>query len=160
MIGIARWACMLPALALVTVAAAGAQTPGVANKPLSVILQMVEAKGTRTVFSAENHRGLWEVVSCERRQMVCREDAIDGVSGAVRRSERELVLDLRPPATAKPASGIARGIEAAGLGDIRELEWDTRAWEARVRNANGRAELQVDPMTGAVRRCEGPGCRR
>lgn len=131
-----------------------------APKALSAILSGVEGKAARTVFSAENHRGQWEVVSCEgRRDLVCREDVIDANTGATLRSERELVADLRPPAGAKPASAIARGIETAGLGDIRELEWDSRAWEARLRNPQGRAEIDIDPMTGAVRRCEGPGCR-
>ncbi len=141
---------------------AGAATAQTATpKPLSTILQGVEGKAARTVFSAENHRGRWQVVSCEgRRDMICREDVIDAVTGAVLESERELVVDMRPPANAKPASAIARAIETARLGDIRELEWDTRVWEARVRNANGRAELNLDPMTGAVRRCEGQGCRK
>jgi hypothetical protein len=130
-------------------------------KPLSAILQSVEGKANRVVFSAENHRGRWDIVSCEnRRDMICREDVIDANTGAVIRSEREVVLDLRPPAGAKPASAIARTIETSGLGEIRELEWDSRVWEARLRNARGRAELDIDPLTGATRRCEGPGCRK
>ena len=139
----------------------GAQPVPVPWKPLSTILQGVESKDARTVFSAENHRKRWEVVSCEgRRGMVCRGDIIDRATGAVIRSEREMVVDMRPPADGLRASAIARRIEAAGFGDIRELEWDTRNWEARVRNAAGRAEIDIDPRTGAVRRCEGPGCTK
>lgn len=152
----------LAALSLAIAAHAAIAQPAAAPaKPLSNILQAIEGKAGRTVFSAENHRGRWEIVSCEnRRDLICREDIVDAITGAVLRSERETVLDLRPPRGAKPASAIARAIETAGLGDIRELEWDSRAWEARVRNAAGRAELDIDPLTAAVRRCEGPGCRR
>lgn len=156
-----RIAMMAVILGTAAASVAGAQPAAPAAKPLSAILLAVEGKAGRTVFSAENHRGRWEVVSCEgRRDLICREDTIDPVTGAVIRSERETVFDLRPPAGAKPASAIARGIETAALGEIRELEWDSRAWEARVRNDRGRAEIDIDPVTGAVRRCEGPGCRR
>lgn len=145
-------------LGLALLASAAAAQP--ATKPLSAILQTVEGTANRVVFSAESDRGRWEVVSCEsRRDMICREDVIDASTGAVIRSEREAVLDLRPPTDAKPASAIARSIETAGLGEIRALEWDSRVWEARLRNSRGRAELDIDPVTGATRRCEGPGCR-
>jgi hypothetical protein len=145
-------------LAILAVAAAGSAVAQPAAKPLSAILAGVEGKAGRVVFSAELHRGRWEVVSCEnRRDLICREDIVDPATGAVIRSERESVFDLRPPANAKPASEIARGIESTGLGDIIELQWDSRAWEARLRNARGRAELDID-AAGNLRRCEGLGC--
>lgn len=150
---------MMARLAVVAMLMAGPVQA--APMALSAVLAGVEGKAGRTVFSAENKRGQWEIVSCEgRRDLVCREDVIDANTGATLRSERELVVDRRPPAGAKSASAIARGIESAGLGDIRELEWDSRLWEARLRGPRGRAEIDIDPMTGAVRRCEGPGCRR
>jgi hypothetical protein len=150
-------------LAILAVATAGSAVAQPAPKPLSAmplsgILAGVEGKAGRVVFSAENHRGRWEVVSCEnRRDLICREDIVDPATGAIVRSERETVFDLRPPAGAKPASEIARGIESTRLGDIIELQWDSRAWEARLRNARGRAELDID-AAGNLRRCEGPGC--
>lgn len=124
---------------------------------LSQILSNVEANGARTVYSAEQDRRGWEVVSCAGRSRDCVEEVIDATSGEVRFREREMV-SLLPPQGALPASQIASQIEAMNIGQIREMEFDDRRWEVDVRNGARRAEFRIDPMTGGVRRCEGTLC--
>lgn len=120
---------------------------------------MVEADGARTVYSAEAHRRSWEVVSCEGRSRICREDVLDPNTGAVRSSETEVVWTL-PPTGALPASDdIAAIVEALNAGAITEMDFDDREWDVELRASIGvRAEFKIDPMTGAIRRCEGRAC--
>jgi hypothetical protein len=102
---------------------------------------MVEADGARTVYSADAHIRVWEVVSCEGRSRICREDVINPNTGAVMRSETEAVWTL-PPA-----------------GVITEMDFDDRLWDVETRASIGsRAEFKIDPMTGIVTRCEGRAC--
>jgi hypothetical protein len=152
------------ALALAAIAMAiaptvvSAQTAAGGSMALSDILLLVEADGTRTVYSAEVHRRSWEVVSCEGRSRICREDVLDPNTGAVRSSETEAVWTL-PPAGALPASGIAASVEALNAGLITEMDFDDRLWDIETRASIGaRAEFKINPMTGAVTRCEGRAC--
>ncbi|MCX7302551.1 MAG: hypothetical protein NTX73_19615 [Rhodobacterales bacterium] len=119
---------------------------------------MVEADGARTVYSADAHIRVWEVVSCEGRSRICREDVINPNTGAVMRSETEAVWTL-PPAGALPASQIAASVEALNAGVITEMDFDDRLWDVETRASIGsRAEFKIDPMTGIVTRCEGRAC--
>ncbi len=138
--------------------AAMAQSATGGTMPLSDILRMVEADGTRTVYSADAHLRSWEVVSCEGRSRICREDVINPNTGAVIRSETEAVWTL-PPTGALPASQIAASVEALNAGVITEMDFDDRLWDVETRASIGsRAEFKIDPMTGAVTRCEGRAC--
>lgn len=135
-----------------------ARTAAEGSMPLSDILRLVEANATRTVYSAEAHRSRWEVVSCEGRSRICREDVLDANSGAVRTSEPDVVWSL-PPRDALPASEIVAKIEAMNIGKITEMDFDSRRWDIDIRSSFGsRAELKVDPLTGAIQRCEGRAC--
>jgi hypothetical protein len=125
--------------------------------PLSAILALVEADGARTVYSADSHIRGWEVVSCEGRSRICREDLLDS-TGAVRATDTEAVFGL-PPVGALPASQIAAVVEAMAIGAITEMEFDDRVWDVEVRASIGsRADFEINPMTGAVGRCEGRAC--
>ena len=135
-----------------------AQTAAEGSLPLSDILRIVEAEGARTVYSADAHRRSWEVVSCEGRSRVCREDVLDPNTGAVRNSETEAVWTL-PPEGSLPASDVAAMVEAMNIGAITEMDFDDREWDVEVRASVGsRAELKINPATGEVRRCEGRAC--
>ena len=131
--------------------------PDASTPLLSQVLAAVEADGARIVYSAEWDRRTWEVVSCPGRTRICIEEEIDAESGAIRSSEREGVAFL-PPEGALPASQIAAGVEAMELGRITELEFDDRRWEVDVRDGLRRAEFRIDPLSGAVLRCEGSLC--
>jgi hypothetical protein len=117
---------------------------------------------TSSVVSAQNALPLsailgWEVVSCEGRSRICREDLLD-TTGAVRATDTEAVFGL-PPAGALPASQIAALVEAMAIGAITEMEFDDRVWDVEVRASIGsRADFEINPMTGAVGRCEGRAC--
>jgi hypothetical protein len=144
------------ALLPLPLAAQGTAPPGALA--LSAILAQVESDGARTVYSAEAHRRSWEVVSCEGRSRICREDVIDPMTGAVRNSETEAVWTL-PPQGALPASAIVAMVEALNAGTITELDFDDREWDVEVRASIGaRAEFKINPMDGTIRRCEGRAC--
>jgi hypothetical protein len=151
-----KYGALVLAVCLATPALAQEEVPAGAP-PLSQILKTIEDGGARTVYSADLERRTWEVVSCPARDRSCREDVIDVATGGVRSSERETVWTL-PPAGAKPASEIAAQVEALGIGQITDLEFDDRRWEIEVRNGVRRAEFRIDPMTGATLRCEGTLC--
>ena len=137
---------------------ASQEVPGSGTLALSQILATVEAGGTRIVHSADwNLRGRWEVVSCPDRTRACVEEVIDATTGKVLSSEREGVLNL-PPVGAVPASAIASNVEALGIGQIIDLEFDDRRWNVEVRSGVNRAEFYIDPKTGAVQRCRGSLC--
>jgi hypothetical protein len=149
-------------LAAITLVVAGlplaAQTAADGSLPLSDILRIVEADGVRTVYSAEAHRRSWEVVSCEGRSRICREDVLDPNTGALRNSSTEAVWTL-PPEGALPASEIAAMVEGMNIGAITEMDFDDREWDVEIRASIGsRAELKINPMTGVARRCEGRAC--
>lgn len=142
----------------VTAVVAGTAASAQSALPLSDILRMVEADGVRTVYSADAHMRGWEVVSCEGRSRICREDLLDANTGAVRQSETEGVLRL-PPEGSLPASQIAAMVEGMAIGAITEMEFDDRVWDVEVRASIGsRADFELDPMTGATLRCEGRAC--
>jgi hypothetical protein len=153
-----KFAAVCLAALLAAAPAVAQDIPGNDAKPLSQILETVEAGGARIVYSADWHRRGWEVVSCPGRTRSCLEEVIDGTTGAVRRSESELV-GILPPEGALPASRIAQLVEERGIGRITDLEFDDRRWEVEVREGIRRAEFRLDPMTGAFLRCEGTLCR-
>jgi hypothetical protein len=149
---------VVPVLAATLLALPATSALAQSALPLSQILAMVEAEGTRTVYSADSHIRGWEVVSCEGRSLICREDLLDGNTGAVRATDTDVVIGL-PPAGALPASQIAAMVEAMAIGRITEMEFDDRQWDVEVRASIGsRADFEIDPMTGAVTRCEGRAC--
>ena len=145
-------------LGLCATGALAFSTPPSGSLPLSQVLATLEDGGKRTVVSADFHWRSWEVLSCEGRSRICREDYIDPATGAITRSETEAVLIL-PPSGALPASEIAKRVEDSGIGVIGDLEFDDRLWEVEVRGDRGRAELKIDPVSGETLRCEGRGCR-
>ena len=144
-------------LTLAASPAAAQASPPAGSIALSQILAGIEANGTRTVSSAEFELRRWEIVSCPGRNRVCREDYVDPVTGATTQSSRETVMIL-PPRNALPASQVAARVEAMGIGKITEMGFDDRRWEVEMRKAIRSAELRVDPVTGAVERCEGRLC--
>lgn len=146
-------------VALVLASPALAQeVPDSGTLPLSRILTTVEAGGARIVHSADwDRRGRWEVVSCPGRTRICVEEVIDATTGTVRSSETEGVAIL-PPEGALPASAIATRVEALGIGQITDLDFDDRRWDVEVRSGTRRAEFRIDPMTGAAQRCRGSLC--
>lgn len=149
---------ILYATTFATVLIAGSVASAQTALPLSEILRMVEADGVRTVYSADAQMRGWEVVSCEGRSRICREDLLDANTGAVRESDTEGVLGL-PPEGSLPASEIAALVEAMAIGAITEMEFDDRVWDVEVRASIGsRADLELNPMTGAMGRCEGRAC--
>jgi hypothetical protein len=85
--------------------------------PLSEILTMVEVEGVRTVYCADATLRGWEVVSCEGRSRICREDLFGANTGAVRQSPRN---------TAQSASTTTleiggRGARKAALGQENHM---------------------------------------
>lgn len=152
------WIHVVAALALSAPGANAQSTAPAGSMPLSSILESVEAGGDRTIFSADFHRSNWEVVSCQGRSRICREDVIDPATGEVRRSETELVARL-PPRGALSASEIVRRVEAMNAGNIGEIEFDDRRWEVELWSSRlARTELRIDPISGNVTRCEGRAC--
>ncbi len=138
--------------------ASTAQTAAGGSMPLSDILRVIEADGSRTIASVEATLRNWEVISCEGRSRICREDVVDANTGASIRSETEGVWTL-PPSGALPMSEVVASVEAMNIGNITEVDFDDRRWDVEVRASIGsRAELKIDPMTGAVTRCEGRAC--
>ena len=144
-------------IALAAMPAAAQVSPPAGGMALSQILAGIEANGTRTVSSAEFELRRWEIVSCPGRNRACREDYVDPVTGAVTQSSRETVMIL-PPRNALPASQVAAQVEAMGIGTITEMGFDDRRWEVELRNGIRSAELRIDPVTGALQRCEGSLC--
>ncbi len=144
-------------IALAAAPAAAQVSPPAGSIALSQILAGIEANGTRTVSSAEFELRRWEIVSCPGRNRVCSEDYVDPVTGASTQSSRETVMIL-PPRNALPASQVAARVEAMGIGTITEMGFDDRRWEVELRNGIRSAELRIDPVTGAVQRCEGSLC--
>lgn len=137
--------------------AAAQVSPPEGALPLSQILSGIEADGARTIASAEFELRRWEILSCPGRGRLCTEDNVDPVTGAVTASSRETVMFL-PPRNALPASQIASVVEAMAIGTITELDFDDRRWDVEVRNGLRSAELRIDPVSGAVQRCEGSLC--
>jgi hypothetical protein len=125
--------------------------------PLSQILAGIESNGKRTVYAAEFERGRWEIVSCPGRSRFCNEDDVDPITGNQSRAGRNTVIALLP-LTALPASSIAAQVEAAGIGTIVEMSFDDRRWEVELRQGIRRAELRIEPSSGAIQRCEGSLC--
>jgi hypothetical protein len=152
---------MRPTLALLIALAASpaaAQiSPPDGALPLSQILASIEAGGERTIYSVEFEVRRWEIVSCPGRSRFCTEDYVDPATGAVTQSSRETVTIL-PPRNGLPASQIAAQFEAMAIGAITEMDFDDRRWEVELRSGIRRAEFRVDPVTGAVQRCEGTLC--
>lgn len=125
--------------------------------PLSQILTGIEAEGARTIYSVEFEVRRWEIVSCPGRSRFCTEDYVDPATGRVTNSSRETVTIL-PPRNGMPASRIAASFEAMAIGAITEMDFDDRRWEVEIRNGIRRAEFRVDPVSGAIQRCEGSLC--
>ena len=144
--------------ALALLVALGATAADAAPKPLSEILQTIEATPRTLVFSAELGRRWWEIVACDGRGPRCRELYVDPVTARVHHAEREIVGDPMPPADGKLASAIARTVEDRNLGQLTDLEFDSPVWEAKVRADRGRAKLYLDPRTGDIQRCVGTAC--
>jgi hypothetical protein len=144
-------------LALAALPAAAQVTPPDSSLPLSQILTGIEADGTRTIYSVEFEVRRWEIVSCPGRSRFCLEEYVDPVTGVATNSSRETVTIL-PPRDGMPASQIAASFEAMNIGSITEMDFDDRRWEVELRNGIRRAEFRVDPITGAVLRCEGTLC--
>ena len=151
-------------LACVSFALAGAgawaaELPPADAKPLSQILEAVEAAHPGVIISAEFDERRWEVISCEAgSRLTCRELQIDPSSAKTLRSSRDQNFDARPPAGGKTAAQIARGIEDRKLGTIVEIEFDDPVWELSLRGNGVRAKLDVDPVSGEIRSCRGLGC--
>ena len=134
------------------------EEPEAGSLMLSDILATIENSGERLIYSADFHIRNWEIVSCPDRSRRCREDTINPADGQVRRTDTELV-GLLPPEGAMPLSEIVRQVEAMNVGRISSVEFDDRRWEVETRAGLGRrAELRIEPMSGAVWRCEGRAC--
>lgn len=150
-------------LALLTMALAGAgasasELPPADAKPLSQILEAVEAANPGVIISAEYDDRRWEVISCKPDSKICRELRIDPRSAQTLRSGREMSFETRPPTGGKTAAQIARAVEERKLGTITEIEFDDTVWEVSLRGDNVRAKLYLDPVSGDIQRCRGQGC--
>lgn len=123
----------------------GDDIPPPDSRPLSSILQSVEARQQGTITEAEFDDRMWEVKVCGRRD--CQKLYLSPYSAdEVRRKWTR--SDEIPPQGSIPLSAIVRSVEAQGLGTITEVEFDNGVWEVKLRKHRQKIKLAVDPITG------------
>jgi uncharacterized membrane protein YkoI len=136
---------------LFTAATAGAdELPPPDGKPLSAILKSVEEQKTGVVTSAEFDDGWWEIETCQAG--ACQKLYIDPKSGQENRRRQAGSDDELPPAGALPLSAVVQSVEDRGLGVVTEAEFDDGFWEIELRRDGRKSKLDIDPMTGDIRR--------
>jgi len=116
-------------------------------KPLSEILQILEANGIAQVKEAEFDDGLWEIEGVRDQKGV--ELRVNPATGAILTEEADQHSHL-PPATAKSALQIAQQLEGAGFKPVYEIEWKGKYWKAEAIHQNVRRDLHLSPETGEI----------
>jgi len=115
--------------------------------PLSTILETLEKGGLTGITDVDYDDGVWEVEGFRGTNAV--EAHVDPLTGKVLYEKPEHITS-RLPSNAKPASAIAKQLEAAGYAPIMEMDWEVNVWEIEAINAQGRRKLHVAPDTGKV----------
>lgn len=118
------------------------ELPPADAKPLSEILKQVEDRDLGRICEAEFDDGAWEVKVCS--DAGCQKLYLDPRTGEERR-RRATRVDERPPANARAVSVIVRSVEAQKLGVITEVEFEYGRWELKVRAADRKIKLYLDP---------------
>lgn len=118
------------ALALVAAALLLAAPAAAADvRPLSQLLAGLEADGG-VVTEAELEHGQWEVRVCTGAG--CEERVVSPATGEVLRRKPKKAQE-RPPPGARPASAVAKALEASGAGRLTKLEFEHGEWTATLR---------------------------
>jgi uncharacterized membrane protein YkoI len=142
-------------LAPLSMAVAG-EVPSPKGKPLSEILQSVEAQKSGVIPKAEYDDGLWEVRVCDAS--ACQKLYIDPRSGEQKR-RKKADSEKIPPANAMPISKIVQSVEARGLGIITEVEFDEGFWHVfdegfwnvELRKDGRKVKVGIDAITGEIK---------
>lgn len=120
--------------------------PPAGAKPLSTILQELEEKNVGVIVSVEFDDGMWEVKTC--KDGACQKRYLDTASGEEKRVKLQKWDDALPPADGKKLSEIVRAVEARGLGNVEEIEFDDGYWEIELRKDGEEIEIKIDARTG------------
>ena len=117
--------------------------PPQGSLPLSGILQAVEQKNAGRITDASyDDDGHWEVKVCETSG--CKKLYLNPTTGAETRRENKRFRDRTPPASAKPASEVARMVETREQGQISDMEFERGRWKIELRQGNDERKLYVN----------------
>lgn len=141
-------AAVASALLLGSLTAVAAELPPTGSEPLSTILKTVEGQQSGVIAGAEFDDGFWEIKTCKAAG--CTKLYIDPASGKESRRRATGVEEV-PPAGSMLLSSIVQKIEAAGHGQITEVEFEDDQpahWEVEIRNGAHKGKVLVNPKTG------------
>lgn len=110
---------------------------------LARAVQIADAAGYRDITDVDREDDSWELKvrgADGRKQRVYIEAATGDILWPPQPGQRQL-----------SAAEVMSRINAAGYGEIRELERDEGYWSAEVRGAGGMSrELRIHPLSGAI----------